>query len=81
MAASSANNEVDGGVVWSQKRTGSRLDGGDVDGLRLQQGCRLACRILRHLHHLLLLLRGHGGCQRPRLPLCLLRANGAARAG
>jgi hypothetical protein len=32
------------------------------------------------LRHLLLLVRGHGGCQRPRLLLCLTGADDAVRA-
>jgi hypothetical protein len=59
-------DEVDDSAVRSQERPGHGLDGGDVDGLSLQQGRRLASRFLRHLHHLLLLVRGHGGCQLPR---------------
>jgi hypothetical protein len=72
-------DEVDGDAVRSQERPGHGLDGGDVDGLRLQQGRRLASCVLRHLNHLLLPVRGHGSCQRPRLLLRLTGADDAAR--
>jgi hypothetical protein len=75
------SDELDSGAVRSQERPGRGLDGGDVDGLCLQKGRRLASRVLRHLHHLLVLVRGHGGCQRPRILIRLTGADDAAHAG
>jgi hypothetical protein len=49
----------------------SGLDRGDVDGLRMQQGYRLVGRVLRHFHHLLLLLQSNGHRQHPGLLLGL----------
>jgi hypothetical protein len=76
----SGGHEVDGVAVRAQGRTDRRFDCGNVDGLRLQQSHCLARRVLCHLQYLLLLVRRHRRCQRPRLLLRLPRPGGRARA-
>jgi hypothetical protein len=67
-------------MVRPEERLSRRLHIGDVHGLRLQQGHRLARRVLRHIHDVLLLVRRQSRRQRPRLLLRLPLADDGAPA-